>query len=161
MDGMLRRTASKPFRTMLDLKSAYEQIRIIPEHVEQMTVTTPDGNMVSLVIQQGDCNGPATHQALMNHIFLAFIGRFMDVYLDDIVVYSDSLADHVTHVKLVLDVLRKQQLYLSKSKLHFIMPSLKLLGHVINDNSIQMDSNKVDSVEIGRASCRERVSPYV
>ena len=70
----------------------------------------------------------------------------MDVYLDDIVVYLDSLADRVTRAKLVLNVLRKQQLYLSKSKLHFIMLILKLLGHVINDNGIQMDSNKVDSV---------------
>jgi hypothetical protein len=59
MEGMLRRTASKPFRTLLDLKSAYEQIRIIPEHVDRSTVTTPDGNMVSLVVQQGDCNAPA------------------------------------------------------------------------------------------------------
>jgi hypothetical protein len=56
MDGMLRRTASKPYRTSLDLKNAYEQIRIIPEHVERSSVTTPDSNMVSLVTQQGDCN---------------------------------------------------------------------------------------------------------
>ena len=42
MEGMLRRTASKPFRTALDLKNAYEQIRIIPEHVERSAVTTPD-----------------------------------------------------------------------------------------------------------------------
>jgi hypothetical protein len=65
MDGMLRRTASKPFRTSLDLKNAYELIRIVPEHVERSAVTTPDGNMVSMVAQQGDCNAPATYQALM------------------------------------------------------------------------------------------------
>ena len=86
MEGMIRRTASKPFRTLLDLKSAYEKIRIVPEHVNRSTVMTPDGNMVSLVVQQGDCNTPAKHQALMNHIFSAYLGRFIDVYLDDIVV---------------------------------------------------------------------------
>ena len=93
MEGMLRRTASKPFRTALDLKNTYEQIRIIPEHVERSAVTTPDGNMVSQVIQQEDCNAPATYQTLMNHLFSAYIGRFMDVYLDDIVIYSDTLRD--------------------------------------------------------------------
>ena len=98
---------------MLDLKNAYENIRIIPEHVPQTTVTTPDGNMVRNVVQQGDCNAPATHQALMNHIFSPYIGRFMDIYLDDIVIYSDSLNEHVKHVKLVIDVLRREKLYLS------------------------------------------------
>ena len=146
MEGMLRRTASKPFRTMLDMKNAYEQIRVIPEHVPRTAVTTLDGNMVSHVLQQGDCNAPATHQALMNHIFLLHVGRFMDIYLDDIVVYSGSLEEHIKHVKLVLDVLKREKLYLSKSKLHFVQPELKLLGRVIDNQGIRMDSTKVDSV---------------
>ena len=93
---------------MLDMKNAYEQIRIVPEHVPRLTVTTPDSNMVSNVIQQGDCNGPATHQALMNRIFSPYIVHFMDIYMDDIVIYSDTLSDHVQHVKLVIDILRRK-----------------------------------------------------
>ena len=146
MEGMLRRAASKPFRTALDLKNAYEQIRIIPEHVERSAVTTPDGNMVSQVIQQGDCNAPATYQTLMNHLFSAYIGRFMDVYLDNIVIYSDTLEEHVKHVKLVMDILLKEKLYLSRTKLRFIAPELKLLGRVVDDEGIRMDAEKVDSV---------------
>lgn len=146
MEGVLRRVASKPFRTTLDLKNAYEQIRIIPEHVERSAVTTPDGNMVSQVVQQGDCNAPATYQSLMNHLFSAHIGRFMDTFLDDISVYSDTLEDHVKQVKLVIDILAKEKLYLSKDKLHFIAPELKLLGRIVDDNGIRMDSDKVASV---------------
>jgi hypothetical protein len=93
---MLRRVASKPFHSALDLRSAYEQIRIMHEHVEQSMVTTPDGNMVSQVIQIGDCM-PVTYQVLMNYLFLSYIGQFMNVYLDDIVVYSNSLDDHVEY----------------------------------------------------------------
>ena len=70
----------------------------------------------------------------------------MDVYLDDIIIYSDSLEDHVRHVKTILDVLIKEKLYLSSSKLWFITPSLKLLGWIVDDEGIQMDSAKVDSV---------------
>ena len=146
MEGMLRRVASKPFRTTLDLKNAYEQIRIVPEHVERSAVTTPDGNMVSQVVQQGDCNAPATYQSLMNHLFSAYIGRFMDIFLDDISIYSETLADHVKHVKIVLDILAKEKLYLSGGKLHFIAPELKLLGRIVDNEGIRMDSEKVDSV---------------
>ena len=104
--------------------------------------------MVSKVVQQGDCNlnALATHQALMNHIFSAYIGHFLDMYLDDIVIYLDTLEEHAKHVKLVLDVLRREELYLSSNKLHFIQPVLKLLGRVIDDQGIRMDPDKVDSV---------------
>ena len=98
MEGMLRRAASKPFHSALDLKSAYKQIRIMPKYVERSMVTTPDGNMVSQVIQIGDCNASAMYQALMNHLFSSYIGWFMDVYLDDIVIYSGTISEHVKHV---------------------------------------------------------------
>lgn len=146
MEGMLRRASQHPYRSALDLKGAYEQIRIVPEHVHRTAVTTPDGNMVSHVIQQGDCNAPATYQALMNHIFSALIGRCMDVYLDDIVVYSSTLEQHISDVKSIIDILRKEKLYLSKKKLRFLAPEVDLLGHLIDDDGIRMDPNKVDSV---------------
>ena len=146
MEGMLRRTASHQYWMLLDMKNAYEQIRVIPEHVPRTMVTTPDGNMVSHVLQQGDCNAPATHQALMNHLFSPYIGRFMDIYLDDISIYSNSLEEHVKHVKLVLDILKRERLYLSRSKLHFMPKELKLLGCIIDHQGIRIDSDKVDSV---------------
>ena len=146
MEGMLRRAARKKFRSSMDLADAYEQIRVIPEHVDRTTTTTPDGNMVSLVIQIGDVNAPATYQALMNHIFSAYIGRFMDIYLDDIFIYSDTLEEHVKHVKLIIDILKKEKLYLSKKKLQFVAPELQILGRVIDDDGIRMDSDKVDTV---------------
>ena len=81
MEGMLSQAAGHKYRSTLDLKSAYEQIRVILEHVPRTTVTTPDGNMISHVVQQGNCNAPVTYQALMNHLFSSYIGRFMDIYL--------------------------------------------------------------------------------
>lgn len=146
MEGVLRRTAQHKYRTMLDMKNAYEQIRIIPEHVPRSAVTTPDGNMVSHVAQLGDCNAPATCQTLMNYLFLPYIGRFLDIYVDDIVIYSDTLGEHVKHVKLVIDILREEKLYLSRRKLHFIQSVLKLLGRIVDDQGIRMDPDKVDSV---------------
>ncbi len=68
IEGILRSAARKPWFSMIDLAGAYEQVRVIPEHVPRTVITTPDGNMECLVMQQGDCNAPATYQALMNHI---------------------------------------------------------------------------------------------
>ena len=145
-EGILRRAARHCYRSMMDGKDAYEQIRIDPAHVHRTAVTTPDRNMVSHVVQQGDCNAPATYQALMNHLFSPYIGRFMDVYLDDIIIYSNTVKDHVGHVKTVIDILTCEKLYLSEKKLHFLCPELQILGRIITDEGIRMDPYKVDSV---------------
>jgi len=146
MEGILRRMAKKPFRSIIDRQDAYEQIRVVPEHVERTAVTTPDGNMVSHVVQQGDCNALATYQALMNHIFGEYVGVFMDVYLDDTIIYSDTLDEHVQHVTTVFRILQKEKLYLSKTKLRFLCKEVKILGRVVTDDGIRMDPEKVDRV---------------
>ena len=146
IEGVLHRVAAKPFRSTLDLTAAYEQIRIVPEHVERSAVTTPDRNMVSLVLQMGDCNGPATYQSLMNHIFSPYLGRFIDVYLDDVMIYSATLDSHLQQCKLAMDILKKEKLYLSEGKLCFLPEKLKLLGRVVDAKGIQMDPEKVDHV---------------
>jgi hypothetical protein len=96
------------FRSLIDGQDTYEQIKIIPEHVPRSAVSTPEGNMVSLVLQQGDCNAPATYQTLMNYLFGEYIGLFMDVYLDDIIIYSNTLEEHIEHVKKVIDILKRE-----------------------------------------------------
>ena len=68
MEGILRRVSHKPFRSMIDGKDAYEHIRVEPAHVERTAMASPDGNMVSFGLQQGDCNAVATYQSLMNHM---------------------------------------------------------------------------------------------
>ena len=146
MEGILRRAARAKYQSIIDGQDAYEQICITPEHVNRTTMTTPDGNMVSHVIQQGDCNAPAMYQALMNHLFSTHLGRFMDIYLDDIMIYSDSLKEHVWHVKLVLDVLKREKLYLSKHKLQFLCTKMRILGRIVDDEGIRMDPDKVDAL---------------
>jgi hypothetical protein len=120
IDGILHRVAKGRYRSVIDGQDAYESVRIVPEHVERSAVTTPDGNMISTVIQIGNCNAPAAYQALMNHLFSNYIGQFMDVYLDDIVVYSNTLEEHIKQVRLVLEILKREKLYLSENKLRFL-----------------------------------------
>jgi hypothetical protein len=143
---MLRRAASHPYRSLMNQKDAYEQVRVVPERVHRTATTTLDGTIESLVMQQGDCNAPGTYQALMNHIFANYIGVFLDVYLDDIIIYSDTLEEHVKHCKIVFDTLREQLLYLSQGKIQLLPRELKILGRVIDDQEICMDHDKVNSI---------------
>ena len=78
----------------------------MPKYVECSAVMTPDGNMISTIIQIGDCNAPATYQALMNYLFGNYIRCWMDIYLDDIVIYLNTLEEHVEHVTIVLNILK-------------------------------------------------------
>ena len=146
IEAVLRRVAAKPYRSLIDGKDAYEQIRVVPEHMERTIFNTPDGTMLSAVMQQGDCNAGATYQALMNHLFGPYIGVWMDVYLDDIVIYSATAAEHIEHIKIVLDILFKEKFFLSEAKMKLFQTELRILGHVIDDQGIRMDPAKVDSI---------------
>ena len=108
IEEILREVSKHRYRSLIDGKDAYEQIRVVPEHVPQTLFMMPDGMMESLVMQQGDANAGATYQTLMNHLFASYIGAFMFVYLDDIIIFSDSAEDHMEHVNKVFDVLRKE-----------------------------------------------------
>ncbi len=146
IDGILCRVACAKYFSLMDSSDAYEQVHVVPEHVPRTTVLTPDGNMVSLVMQQGDCNAPATFQAIMNHIFSPYIGCFMDMYLDDLIVYSDTLEDHMRHVKLIIDILKKEKFYLGENKVHFLAKELKVLGRIVDHHGIRMDPDKVNAI---------------
>ncbi|EJD42916.1 DNA/RNA polymerase, partial [Auricularia subglabra TFB-10046 SS5] len=102
--------------------------------------------MESLVLQIGDCNGSATYQMLMNHIFSEHLGVWMDVYLDDIIIYSYTLEDHMEHIRTVFKILRENKFYLSADKMQLFAREINILGHIIDEQGIRMDPHKVDSV---------------
>jgi len=135
-----------PYQSLLDGKDAYEQIRMVPEDIPKTLFATPDGTMISQLMQIGDCNAGATYQSLMNHIFSSYIGSFMDIYLDNIVIYLDSAEEHVKHVKIVIDTLQDNHFYLGEHKLQFFKDELAILGHIVDNGGIHLDPHKVDRV---------------
>ena len=138
--------ARAPFRSKLDMSDAYEQVRVDPNDVKNTAFSTVIGTFLSHVVQQGDCNAPATFQRLMTRIFRIFIGKFVYVYLDDIFIFSYTVEEHESHLKQVFDVLRAQSLYLSASKVDLYSNSMDCLGHRIDDRGLHADSDKMKSV---------------
>ena len=146
IEEILWEVSRHKYQSLINGKDAYEQIRVIPEHVSHTIFTTPDGTMESLVMQQGDFNAGATYQTLMNHIFASYLGVFVYVYLDNIIIFLDTIEDHIKHIRIVFDILRKEKLYLGPSKMQFFTKELKILGHVIDNKGISMDPHKVNKV---------------
>jgi Reverse transcriptase (RNA-dependent DNA polymerase)/RNase H-like domain found in reverse transcriptase/Integrase zinc binding domain/Chromo (CHRromatin Organisation MOdifier) domain/Retroviral aspartyl protease len=127
----------------LDLQSGYHQIRIADEDVEKSAFVTPVGAYQFRVLAFGLANSPAIFSKAMADIFKDCIGKFVCVYLDDILVYSKDEHEHVKHLEIVLALLRKHKLYAKLSKCDFQKQSLKFLGHIVSDQGLQVDHSKV------------------
>ncbi len=107
---------SKVFSS-IDLQSAYYQVRLKPEDVPKTAFTTPQALFEFKVLCFGLTNAPDTFQNIMNDVFKDVIGKFVLVYLDDIVVFSKTKAEHDKHIEIVLQLLRDHQLYATQPAL--------------------------------------------
>ena len=142
-DAICHDIARAKFRSKLDMTEAYEQMCIRPEDVCKTTFCTAFGTFQSWIMQMGDCNAPSTFQLLMTAIFWEFLRRFIHIYLDNIFIYSQSIREHIEDIIKVLQQLREAQFYLSKPKLDVFSDKIDCLGHLIDNNGIQAELDKM------------------
>uniref|UniRef100_A0A8C1RNS1 Gypsy retrotransposon integrase-like protein 1 n=1 Tax=Cyprinus carpio TaxID=7962 RepID=A0A8C1RNS1_CYPCA len=132
--------------TKLDLRSAYNLIRIREGDEWKTAFITHTGHYEYCMMPYGLVNAPSVFQDFIHEVLREFLHKFVLVYIDDILIYSRSLAEHRRHVAEVLQRLRAFQLYLKAEKCSFHQPSVQFLGYNINSSGIRMDEGKVNAV---------------
>ena len=143
IDDLFDQLAGAKVFSSIDLQSAYHQVRLKPEDVPKTAFTTPMGLYESLVLTFGLTNAPGTFQSVMNEVLGDVIGKFVLVYLDDLVIFSKNAEGHVEHVRIVLGLLRRHKLYAKLAKCTFMQSELKFLGHIVGAQGLQVDPKKV------------------
>uniref|UniRef100_A0A8C5MC00 Gypsy retrotransposon integrase-like protein 1 n=1 Tax=Leptobrachium leishanense TaxID=445787 RepID=A0A8C5MC00_9ANUR len=144
---LMERLRTATIYTKLDLRGAYNLLRIRKGDEWKTAFRTRYGHFEYLVMPYGLCNAPASFQYLVNDIFRDILDQYIIVYLDDILVYSDNLQDHRIHMKEVLSRLRKNHLYAKAEKCLFETSSVSFLGFIISPGNIKMDPEKVKAIE--------------
>ena len=131
----------------IDMTNSFFQTRVHPDDVKLTAVMTPFGLYEWVVMPMGCRNAPATHQRRMNQALRKYIGVICHVYLDDIVIWSNSIQEHQKNVRTILQALREAHLYCSTKKSHLFATEIDFLGHHISERGVEPDGKKVEKIQ--------------
>lgn len=145
--NLLDRLRSAKVFTKIDLRAGYNNVRIAEGHEWKTAFRTRYGSFEYLVMPFGMSNSPATFQHFMNNIFRDMVDVFVVVYLDDILIFSDNMADHRKHVRMVLERLREHNLHAKLEKSTFHTDTIEYLGFIISPEGVAMDKAKTDVIQ--------------
>ncbi|GJT34839.1 putative reverse transcriptase domain-containing protein [Tanacetum coccineum] len=131
----------------IDLRSGYHQLRIKEEDIPITAFRTRYGHFEFQVMPFGLTNAPAVFMDLMNRVCKPYLDKFVIVFIDDILVYSKDEEEHGKHLKIILELLKKERLYAKFSKCDFWLDSVQFLGHVIDRSGVHVDPAKIEAIK--------------
>lgn len=129
----------------IDLRAGYNQVRMDAADIHKTAFRTHAGHFEYLVMP----NALATFQGLMNSVFQHYLRRFLLVFFDDILIYSRSMEDHLSHLYQTLLTMRTHCLYAKKSKCYFGVDKVEYLSHFITKEGVSTDPSKIQQYKIG------------
>ncbi|GFX35997.1 retrovirus-related Pol polyprotein from transposon opus [Trichonephila clavipes] len=146
IDDLLTNIPHTNVMSTLDLRSGYFQLAISPKDIEKTAFITRNGTFAFLRMPFGLSGAAPNFQRAIDIILQPVIGRFVSVYMDDVIITSPSFKDHLDHLTQVFTLLRDAGLTLNKEKCHFARDKLKYLGLIISKEGIETDNKKIRAI---------------
>lgn len=146
IDQLLDQLASAKVFSGMDLAAGYHQIRIAEEDVPKTAFTTHMGLFEYVCLPFGLSNAPSSFMAVMNSVFREYIGKWLLVYLDDLLIFSNTPDEHLLHIELVLQKLDEHKFYAQLPKCEFFKRELKFLGFVVGQGQLKTDPGKIKAI---------------
>nr|GEV04058.1 putative reverse transcriptase domain-containing protein [Tanacetum cinerariifolium] len=147
IDDLFDQLQGSSVYSKIDLRSGYHQLRVREEDILKTAFRTRYEHYEFQVMPFGLTNAPVVFMALINRVCKPYLDKFMIVFIDDIMIYSKNKQEHEEHLKLILELLKKEQLYAKFSNCEFWIPKVQFLGHVIDSQGIHVDPAKIESVK--------------
>ena len=147
IDDILSDCAKGKIWATIDMTNSFFQTRMHPDDIHLTAVNTPWGLYEWLVMPMGIKNAPSIHQRRVTAALRPFIGKICHVYLDDIVIWSENLEEHVRNVRTILQALEDAKLYCNPKKTKLFATEILFLGHRISARGIEPDEGKADRIK--------------
>ena len=146
IDDLLDQLQKAKYFSKIDLRSGYHQMKIRPEDVAKTAFVTRYGQYEFMVVSFGSTNVPTYFMNIMNKVFMDELEKFVVVFIDDILIYSETAKEHEKHLRVVLEKLRQNQLYAKFEKCEFWLEKVSFLCHVLTADGVAIDPSKIEAV---------------
>nr|GFC39697.1 putative reverse transcriptase domain-containing protein [Tanacetum cinerariifolium] len=147
IDDLFDQLQRSSLYSKIDLRSGYHQLRVQEGNIPKTTFRTRYGHYEFQIMPFGLTNTPTVFMNLMNRVCKPYLDKFVIFFIDDILIYSKDEKEHEGHLKAILELLKKEELYAKFSKCEFWIPKVPFLGHVIDKQGIHVDLAKIKSVK--------------
>ncbi|GKA30836.1 putative reverse transcriptase domain-containing protein [Tanacetum coccineum] len=147
IDDLFDQLQGSSMYSKIDLRSGYHQLRIKEEDIPITAFRTRYGHFEFQVMPFGLTNAPTVFMDLINRVCKPYLDKFVIVFIDDILVYSKDEEEHGKHLKIILELLKKERLYAKFSKCDFWLDSVQFLGHVIDRSGVHVDPAKIEAIK--------------
>ncbi|GJS07461.1 putative reverse transcriptase domain-containing protein [Tanacetum coccineum] len=159
IDDLFDQLQGSRYFSKIDFRSCYHQLRVHEDDIPKTAFQTRYGHFEFIVMPFGLTNAPTVFMDLMNQVCKPYLDKFVIVFIDDILIYSKSKEEHEIHLRMVLELLKKEKLYAKLSECEFWLQEVHFLGHVVNQKGIHVDPSKIEAVKNWKAPATPLLNP--